>query len=52
MSTAYQKTAGSANAEVIVPAEVTIGLGEVVELPKEGLLALAVGTGLKVMEAK
>ena len=49
MSTAYQKTARSANAEVIVPAEVTIGLGEVVESAKEGLLALAVGTGPKVL---
>lgn len=35
-----------------MPAEVTISLGEVVESAKEGLLALAVGTGLKVMEAK
>lgn len=34
-----------------MPAEVTISLGEVVESAKEGLLALAVGTGLKVMEA-
>jgi putative transposase len=37
--------------DVIVPDEVTISLGEVVESAKEGILALAVGTGLKVMEA-
>ena len=49
MSTAYQKTAGSANAEVIVPAEANRDLGEVVESAKEGLLALAVGTGPKVL---
>ena len=51
MSKTYQKGAESASAEVIVPDEVTISLGEVVESAKEGLLALAVGTGLKVMEA-
>ena len=51
MSKTYQKTADSASAEVIVPAEVTISLDEVVESAKEGLLALAVGTGLRVMEA-
>jgi len=51
VSKTYQKTAVSASAEVIVPAEVTISLGEVVESAKEGLLALAVGTGLTVMEA-
>jgi hypothetical protein len=51
VSKTYQKTADSASAEVIVPAKLTISLDEVVESAKEGLLALAVGTGLKVMEA-
>ena len=47
----YQKGAGSASGEVIVPDEVTISLTEIAASAKEGLLALAVGTGLKVMEA-
>jgi transposase-like protein len=47
----YQKSAESASAEVIVPDEVTIGLTEIAASAKEGLLALAVGTGLRVMEA-
>jgi len=51
VSKTYQKTAASASAEVVVPDEVTISLGEVLESAKEGLLALAVGTGLQVMEA-
>lgn len=51
MSKTYHKSTESASADVIVPAEVTIGLAEIAASAKEGLLALAVGTGLKVMEA-
>lgn len=51
MKKSYQKGAGSASGEVIVPDEVTISLTEIAASAKEGLLALAVGTGLKVMEA-
>jgi len=49
----YQsKPAGaSAPAEVPVPEQVTIALGEIVESAQEGLLALAVGAGLQVMQA-
>jgi len=47
----YQKTTESASAEVVVPKQVTIGLAEIAASAKEGLLALAVGTGLQVMEA-
>jgi len=41
----------SAPAEVPVPEQVTIALGEIVESAREGLLALAVGAGLQVMQA-
>ena len=51
MKKTYQKSAESASADVIVPDEVTIGLTEIAASAKEGLLALAVGTGLRVMEA-
>jgi hypothetical protein len=47
----YQKSAESASADVVMPEEVTIGLAEIAASAKEGLLALAVGTGLQVMEA-
>jgi hypothetical protein len=47
----YQKSTESARAKVIVPDEVTIGLAEIAASAQEGLLALAVGTGLQVMEA-
>jgi putative transposase len=41
----------SAPAEVPVPEQVTIALAEIVESAQEGLLALAVGAGLQVMQA-
>jgi len=41
----------SAPAEVPVPEQVTIAVGEIVESAREGLLALAVGAGLQVMQA-
>ena len=54
MSKTYQKKpAGRSQpttAELPVPAEATIALGEVIESAREGLLALAVGTGLQVLQ--
>jgi hypothetical protein len=38
-------------AEVAVPGQVIVSMAEVAESAKEGLLALAVGTGLQVMAA-
>ena len=37
-------------AGLVVPDEVTVALAEIVESAKEGLLALAVGAGLQVMQ--
>jgi len=51
VSKTYQKSAASTSLDVVVPEQVTIGLAEIAASAKEGLLALAVGTGLKVMEA-
>ena len=53
MTKTYQSKPGgaSAPAEVPVPEQVTIALGEIVESAQEGLLALAVGAGLQVMQA-
>jgi hypothetical protein len=53
MTKTYQsKPAGASTpAEVPVPEQVTIALGEIVESAQEGLLALAVGAGLQVMQA-
>jgi putative transposase len=54
VSKSYQKKAAGrsrpAAAEVPVPTEATIALGEVIGSAQEGLLALAVGTGLQVMQ--
>lgn len=49
----YQNGAGRATdpTEAAVPAEVSINLAEAIDSAKEGLLALAVGTGLQVMQA-
>lgn len=49
----YQSTpsGASAPAGVPVPEQVTIALAEIVESAQEGLLALAVGAGLQVMQA-
>src|SRR6266516_5617878 len=38
-------------AEVVVPEQVIVSMGEIAGAAKEGLLALAVGTGLQVMAA-
>jgi len=40
-----------AAAEAVVPRDVAVALGEIVESAREGLLALAVGAGLQVMAA-
>lgn len=46
MSKTYQKSA-----VVVAPEQVTVALAEIAASAKEGLLALAVGTGLQVMPA-
>src|SRR5664279_1086040 len=53
MTETYQSTpsGASAPAGVPVPEQVTIALAEIVESAQEGLLALAVGAGLQVMQA-
>ena len=53
MTKTYQSklVGASAPAEVPVPEQVTIAVGEIVESAREGLLALAVGAGLQVMQA-
>jgi putative transposase len=56
VSNTYQKKARRAQpepmpAEVAVPEQVIVSMGEIAGAAKEGLLALAVGTGLQVMAA-
>ncbi len=56
MSNTYQKKSRRAQpdpmpAEVAVPEQVIVSMAEIAESAKEGLLALAVGTGLQVMAA-
>ncbi len=56
MSNTYQKTSRRAQpdpqpGEVTVPEQVIVSMAEIAESAKEGLLALAVGTGLQVMAA-
>ena len=56
MSYTYQQKPRRAQAdpapvEVAVPEQVIVSMAEVAESAKEGLLALAVGTGLQVMAA-
>ncbi len=56
MSNTYQKESRRAQpdpvpAEVAVPEQVIVSVGEIAGAAKEGLLALAVGTGLQVMAA-
>ncbi len=50
MSKTYQRNATTAN-DVAVPETVTVAMAEIAEDMREGLLALAVGTGLQVMTA-
>jgi len=56
VSNTYQKKSRRAQPdseldEVTVPEQVTVSMAEIAESAKEGLLALAVGTGLQVMTA-
>ena len=56
MSNTYQKKSrraqpGPMPGEIAVPEQVIVSMAEVAESAKEGLLALAVGTGLQVMAA-
>ena len=48
MNKTYQRTATSAN-NVAVPETVTVAMADIAQDMREGLLALAVGTGLQVM---
>ena len=56
MSNTYQKTSRRAQpdrlpVEIAVPEQVVVSMAEIAESAREGLLALAVGTGLQVMAA-
>ena len=56
MSNTYQKDRRPAQTdwqpgEIAVPEQVIVSMAEIAESAKEGLLALAVGTGLQVMAA-
>jgi putative transposase len=56
VSNTYQKKsrraqAGSLSADVAVPEQVVVSMAEIAGSAREGLLALAVGTGLQVMAA-
>jgi putative transposase len=56
VSNTYQKTGRRAQpdrqpVEIAVPEQVMVSMAEIAESAKEGLLALAVGTGLQVMAA-
>ena len=47
----YQtKTAPAATAELVTPDTVAVAMGDLAETVREGLLALAVGAGLQVMQ--
>ena len=56
MSNTYQKKGNCAqldsqSSEIVVPEQVIVSMSEIAESAREGLLALAVGTGLQVMGA-
>ncbi len=47
----YQtKAASAATDELVMPDTVTVAMGELSKMVKEGLLAMAVGAGLQVMQ--
>ena len=46
-----ERAEARAAAEAVVPRDVTVALGEIAESAREGLLALAVGAGLQVLQA-
>jgi putative transposase len=51
MGKQYQtRSATASTPELTIPAEVTVALAEIAESAKEGLLALAVGAGLQVLQ--
>ena len=51
MGKQYQtRSAEAITSELTIPAEVSVALAEIAESAKEGLLALAVGAGLQVMQ--
>ena len=50
MSNIYQSKTAGASPTPTVPDEVLVSLGEIAESAKEGLLALAVGAGLQVLQ--
>jgi hypothetical protein len=52
MSKRYQtRDAEASTPELTIPAEVSVALAEIAESATEGLLALAVGAGLQVVQA-
>jgi hypothetical protein len=56
VSNTYQKNRRRAEpdrqpGEITVPEQVVVSMAEIAESAKEGLLALAVGTGMQVMAA-
>ena len=51
MNNIYQSRTRDTSPAPAVPAEVLVSLGEIAESAREGLLALAVGTGVQVMYA-
>jgi len=47
----YQtKSAAATTNEIVMPDQVSVAMGQLTETVKEGLLALAVGAGLQVMQ--
>jgi putative transposase len=46
-----QRTATSDRAQLVLPEQVTVAVAELAQAAREGLLALAVGTGLQVLQA-
>ena len=51
MSSIYQSRTAGASPTPAVPEQVLVSLSEIAESAREGLLALAVGAGLQVMDA-
>jgi hypothetical protein len=45
------RTATTDRAQLVLPEQVTVAVAELAEAAREGLLALAVGTGLQVLQA-
>ena len=45
------RTATADRAQLVLPEQVTVAVAELAQAAREGLLALAVGTGLQVLQA-